>query len=734
MQKSIQLSEGKRRLLAVVALSASVGIVSAALNTGAIGLFPPKLKSGDLAVAAASTHVFIDSPPPSVVHRREYPVSELIRRGELLGRLMTSPPALERIGRRSGVPPDLIAASAHSTASVPRALTEPGSEQRASDIQREGLPYKLEVQARQTTPIIDVFTQAPSTAEAKRLADAAVSGLDDYLRGSPDRQRFAQGGQLRLRQLGRARGGLVNAGIPVAIAILTFIVAFALSCGALLYLIRRRDRGRASPGMDPPTHDVDLQAGDDWPRTTRLLPWMLAGFIAILWLLPFNDIELRAQLPIDLKLDRLVLPFVAATWALALAVGGRVAPRVRFTRIHAAVAAFLVCAFVSVILGARELSRTLELDSSLKQLPLLVSYVSLFAIAASVVRRSEIRAFLLYTLLLAVACAVGIVWEYRFKQNLFYDWSDKLLPGIFSVGDVDAGAVDDIGRRFVRGPAGLPLEAVAMLSMALPVAIVSAMHAKPGRDRALYGLAACLLLAASFATYRKSTLLAPVSVILTVAYFRRRELLKLSPLALVLVVLVHVLAPGAIGKTTGQFDPAQLGVTTVSDRSADYDAIRPDLWTHLVFGRGWGSYDWVTYRILDSELLHRTLEIGVLGLLAYVFMVLSVIGSARATIASRDPRWAPLALMGAAAAVSFLVVSTLFDVLAFPHATYIFLYMAGLVAVGAERRRDPDAAAIALHGLSGLGADSRPGAVRRPEADSGAHAPAADPASSPVAV
>jgi hypothetical protein len=71
---------------------------------------------------------------------------------------------------------------------------------------------------------------------------------------------------------------------------------------------------------------------------------------------------------------------------------------------------------------------------------------------------------------------------------------------------------------------------------------------------------------------------------------------------------------------------------------------------------------------------------GVLGLLAYVFMIVSVVFSARRTIAARD-RWAPVALMGAAAAVSFLVVSTLFDVLAFPHATYIFLYTAGFTAV-----------------------------------------------------
>jgi O-antigen ligase len=228
-----------------------------------------------------------------------------------------------------------------------------------------------------------------------------------------------------------------------------------------------------------------------------------------------------------------------------------------------------------------------------------------------------------------------------------------------------------------------------MLAMALPIALVSALHASRWRDRILYGLAICILLSAAFATYRKSALLAPFSVIVTVAYFRRRELLRLAPLALVLLVLIHILAPGALGKTTTQFDPGALAVTTVSDRAADYDAVRPDMWSHLLFGRGWGSYDHFTYRILDSELLHRLLEMGVFGLLAFVGMVLSVLLSARTTIAERDPTWAPFALIGAAAAVSFLMVSTLFDVLAFPHATYIFLYMAGLTAVVIGRDRTP---------------------------------------------
>ena len=54
---------------------------------------------------------------------------------------------------------------------------------------------------------------------------------------------------------------------------------------------------------------------------------------------------------------------------------------------------------------------------------------------------------------------------------------------------------------------------------------------------------------------------------------------------------------------------------------------------------------------------------------------------ARKPIRSRDLHDAPVALAAAAAGVCFIVVSTLFDVMSFPHVPYIFLWMAGLLAV-----------------------------------------------------
>jgi hypothetical protein len=648
----------------------------------------------DTRVAVASTHVTVDSPEGTLLDPealiQDYDI--LIQRAEILGRMLVSPTVLEDTARSAGVPAAQLSGLARDTATVQQALKEPASEERASQILRSRAPYRIEVQGRPDDPVLDIYTQAPTTDQALRLADGSVESLRRYL-GTLSADNGLNGAQtLVVKQLGEARGGVVSGGATrLQIAMLTFLVAFAFALallGGLSYLLAQRAPGAAAA----PPQAAELRGGD-WPHTGRLLPWLVAGFMALVWLIPFSSIEVDASLPIDLELDRLVLPLVFAVWALALAVGGPLAPRLRLTWVHAGVAAFVFVAFLSVVVNANYLNGTLELDQALKKLPLLVSYISLFVIAASVIRRSEVPAFLVFTLGLAVLVSVGMVWEYRFGYNLFYSLPDKLLPGFFTVEAREAGAVDGIGRLEVAGPAAVPLEAVAMLAMALPIALVGVMSSVERRARILYGLAACIVMAAMIATYRKSGLIAPAVVGATIIYFRREHVFKLIPLAVVGLIAVHILSPGALGSTAEQLSPDRLGVNTVSDRAADYDALRPDLWSGLALGRGFGSYEYTRFRILDNDLLHRLAETGVLGLVAYLLLIVSVILAARALIRSRAPG-SDAALIGASAAAGFLTVTVLFDVLSFPHATYIFLFSAAIVAC-VIAKPEPGTAAVA---------------------------------------
>ena len=153
----------------------------------------------------------------------------------------------------------------------------------------------------------------------------------------------------------------------------------------------------------------------------------------------------------------------------------------------------MAVAGLSVVVDARYLNQTLEFLTSAKKLPLLLSYGLLFVIVASIVRRAEVPAFLKYTLVLAVLCALGMIWEYRFHYNVFYDWSDKLLPGIFH------GRRDTSPRRSTRSAGACVIGPGRDLARggrdavdgACPIALVGIMHAgalaqppplRPGRE------------------------------------------------------------------------------------------------------------------------------------------------------------------------------------------------------------------------------------------------------------
>ena len=96
---------------------------------------------------------------------------------------------------------------------------------------------------------------------------------------------------------------------------------------------------RARPARLAQARDAAL--GGDWPRTNRVLPWMIAVFIVMLWLVPFNSVQLAVSTPVDMHLDRLVLPVIVVVWLMAMAIGGRARRGIRLTWIHAGVAGYI---------------------------------------------------------------------------------------------------------------------------------------------------------------------------------------------------------------------------------------------------------------------------------------------------------------------------------------------------------------------------------------------------------
>jgi len=184
---------------------------------------------------------------------------------------MVSPPVLAYIGRRAGVPSDIIETQTPLTPDFPRPLAAAGQEKHTGDLFKSTDQYRLNIQANPTVPILQILAEAPNAKAATTLANAAVDGLRDYLAAQARTQGTALDDQVRLSQLGRAEGRVINGGVRWQIAMLSFLIVFALSAATAVFIGRvrrgwdsfdeddRRSGELDAPAGRPPRHDLAVR-------------------------------------------------------------------------------------------------------------------------------------------------------------------------------------------------------------------------------------------------------------------------------------------------------------------------------------------------------------------------------------------------------------------------------------------------------------------------------------------
>lgn len=435
-------------------------------------------------------------------------------------------------------------------------------------------------------------------------------------------------------------------------------------------------------------------ANDNWPRTRRPLPWALAGFLVMLWLLPFDSISLPIPLPLEAKLDRPVLLVLIAIWVLSLTGEGR-SPRLRISAIHYAFAAFVLVAVISLVQGADVTVRLGEFELGVRKLALLLSYVALFIIVASSMRPGEVRPFMKLICGLAALTAIGVLWEYRTGFNIFYELTSKVLPVSWPA---ELGNVDSLGRKSVIGPTIHPLAPAMMMACAMPYALIQMYDKKELREKVLWGALACLLVAAALATGRKTSLIAPLAAVTVLVAFRPRILRQLLPAAVGLFLIAHIAAPGALGGVGEAILPQNLfNTNSAMNRQSDYAAIRPDVIDHPFLGRGYETYDQKKYRILDNQYLTTMIGTGALGVLAYFSIFLATFLIAFRVARNRSGESASIAIAIAATTVALALGSALFDLLAFAQIPYLLCFFAAFAVVLAEEL-EPKSVTVRVRG------------------------------------
>jgi hypothetical protein len=227
-------------------LGLTIALAVALLAAGrlyGIGLFPPSLErsaGGGRAVA----HVLVDTPHSTTVDLRQstYDIDGLTSRALLASNAMASAAVRDRIAGRAGVPAGAIKTSTPLNAEYPEGVAESGGPQGAEG-GSPAPPYRLDIQANPTVPLVDIDTEAPTQRTAVKLAEAAVYGLDSYLAAAGA---TLPGSRIVLVQLGRAQPLATSRGAGAALTLLVFALVFAVASATVLFVTRVRKGWRVS--------------------------------------------------------------------------------------------------------------------------------------------------------------------------------------------------------------------------------------------------------------------------------------------------------------------------------------------------------------------------------------------------------------------------------------------------------------------------------------------------------
>jgi hypothetical protein len=223
---------------------------------------PPTFESKSIEYGSAATQVLIDSTQSPLVDIAQ-DISPLSYRAQLYTQLVTSEPAKEAIAKAAGMEPGMIVISSQLPSTGTKSSKEAGSEERSNELLAAGHVKRLLFTASEDLPVIDVLAQAQTGEEATKLSNAGAKGLIDYVASLQAKSKVAKINQVSLRQLGPARGGLVNEGASKQMAFMAFIGVLVVWCILLVLLSNLIDALRQSSSRSE-LDEADALELDGW--------------------------------------------------------------------------------------------------------------------------------------------------------------------------------------------------------------------------------------------------------------------------------------------------------------------------------------------------------------------------------------------------------------------------------------------------------------------------------------
>ena len=231
--------------------------VLALLVAMAVAFKLPSLNSRQYKVGVATLHILVDTPSSQVVNIAPRGSDTTAARASLLASLMVEGDIENAIAQKAGLRPSQLSGSTGAAISPSAGGPSPSAPSGTT-------AYILNTQVLTNTtgdelPIIEVDTRAPTPAGAERLANASIAGLTAYLNSKAALEKIPDADRLDVTGMGAPEATLQAHGPSNGVALLVFLLVFALGCVGILVgqsliggwrAASRRERGDAGAGLD----------------------------------------------------------------------------------------------------------------------------------------------------------------------------------------------------------------------------------------------------------------------------------------------------------------------------------------------------------------------------------------------------------------------------------------------------------------------------------------------------
>jgi hypothetical protein len=442
--------------------------------------------------------------------------------------------------------------------------------------------------------------------------------------------------------------------------------------------------------------------------------WLVSGLIIVDLLIPSDGrYTLAGGLPFELEPYRLFVALLYVGWVASLLCDPRV--KVRRTGFEGPLALILFAIVGSLVFNPARVNGAESFV--IKSVWLEASFLLVIYFVVSVVRTRAILDWLVKILVCAGTIeGAGAIIERKKGFNIFNH--EHLLLPIFHFNSFVVTVNSRGGDIRAQASSGAAIDLSATMAMLVPFAIYLGVTR---RQRRWYA-AAVVLLGGDFAAGSRTGLIAVVVMLIVFLWLRRRETLRCWPALIPLLIVVHFLDPGALGGFyKGLFPAGGLvaqqsqtfsGVGGVQENANRLSRWGPELAEfsryNPLFGEGFGTR--ITGRtslnqvlkgpldysfgnqiaangslgkaeILDDQWLGTLLEIGVLGLIGWVWLFGRSIKrlGARAKL-ERDTLegWLPVAI--AASLAGFVASMLFYDAFSFTQGDFLMHLVVGFAA------------------------------------------------------